>query len=152
MADDTDILLELWRGQRDEARQMENQRAALTSVVIVVTAAGFGFLVQHGGLRTSSLGVTLPMFALGLFGAVACAKYGERWAVQSGLADSLRREIGLRHPELNLSALIADNRAEHRAEYPRISWVKISALWVGIHLGISAGGLALSLWALLSGR
>ncbi|MER5299652.1 MULTISPECIES: hypothetical protein [Streptomyces] len=152
MADDTDVLLELWRGQRDEARQMENQRAALTSVVIVVAAAGFGFLAQHGGLRTSSLGVTLPMFVLGAFGAVACAKYGERWAVHSGLADSLRREVGLRHPGLNLSDLIADNRHEHWAEFPRISRVKIWVLWVGIHLGISSGGLVLSLWALVSNR
>lgn len=152
MADDTDILLELWKGQREEARQMENQRAALTTVVIAVAAAGFAFLTQEGTLRLSSLGVTLPMFMLGAFGAVACAKYGERWAVHYGHAAALHRAIGLRHSSLDLPALMATNRAEHQTEFPRISKVKIWVLWVGLHAAISVGGLVLSLCALISGR
>ncbi|MFG1808222.1 hypothetical protein [Streptomyces sp. NPDC049040] len=150
MADDTDVLLELWKGQREEARQMENQRAALTTVVIAVAAAGFGFLTQQGPLRPSSLGVTLPMFMLGAFGAVACTKYGERWAVHYGQATALHRAIGLRHGSLDLPGLVAASRAEHQAEFPRISKVKIWVLWVGLHSAISAGGLVLSLCALLS--
>ncbi|MFC7304245.1 hypothetical protein ACFQVC_08480 [Streptomyces monticola] len=152
MADDTDVLLELWKGHRDEARQMENQRATLTHVVILVAAAGLGFLAQDGALGTSSLVVTVPMFVLGAFGAVAGTKYGERWAVHSGLPDRLRHEVGLRRPGLNLSGLIEDNHVEHRAEFPRISRVRIWVLRVGIHGGIAAGGFALSLWALVRGR
>jgi hypothetical protein len=54
MADETDVLLDLWKGQRDEARQMGNQRATLTNIVIIVAAAALGFLAQrwavHSGL------------------------------------------------------------------------------------------------------
>ncbi|WP_371598308.1 hypothetical protein [Streptomyces sp. NBC_00564] len=150
MADETDVLLELWKGQREEARQMEAQRAALTNIVIIVAGAALGFLAQQDSLQASSLGVTLPMFFLGTFGAVASAKYGERWAVHSGLADALRHEVGLRHPALNLTGIVAANSAEHRAEFPRILRLKIWALWVVLHSAISAGGLLLSVWILAS--
>ena len=150
MADETDVLLDLWKGHRDEARQMENQRATLTNIVIIVTAAALGFLAQQGGLRASALGVTLPLFLLGSFGAVASAKYGERWAVHSGLADALRHEIGLRHPGLNLPELIAANRAEHAVEFPRVLRLKIWILWVVLHSAIAATGLFLSLWILIA--
>lgn len=93
MTDDTSVLIELWKGQSDEARQMENQRAALTSVVILVTAAGLGFLSQHGHLRTSSVGVTLPMFSVGAFDALACTEYAERWAVPSGPSGSPSTQV-----------------------------------------------------------
>ncbi|MFJ4785866.1 hypothetical protein [Streptomyces sp. NPDC088794] len=150
MADETDVLLDLWKGQRDEARQMENQRATLTNIVIIVTAAALGFLAQQGSLRASSLGVTLPLCLLGSFGALASAKYGERWAVHSGLADALRLEVGLRHPGLSLSELIATNRAEHAAELPRVLRLKIWILWVLLHSAIAAAGLFLSLWILIA--
>ncbi|MGV9942768.1 hypothetical protein [Streptomyces sp. NPDC003401] len=149
MADESDVLLELWKGQREEARQMENQRAALTNIVIVVTAAALGFLTQQGDLRASSLGLTLPLCALGTFGALASAKYGERWAVHSGLADRLRRELGARYPGLHLLDLMADNHAEHRAEFPRMLKLKIWILWVVLHAAIGVGGFLLSVWILV---
>ena len=150
MADETEILLALWNGQRDEARQMEDQRAALTNIVIIVTAAALGFLAQQGTLRSSSLGITLPLCLLGGFGAVASAKYGERWAVHSGLADALRHEIGLLHPGLNLPELIAANAAEHAEEFPHILRLKIRAIWVALHSAIAVTGLSLSLWVLIT--
>ncbi|MBQ0847218.1 hypothetical protein J8N05_03140 [Streptomyces sp. BH-SS-21] len=146
MADENDVLLELWKGQREEARQMENQRAALTNIVIIVTAAALGFLTQHGRLGLPSLGVTLPLSVLGTFGAVASAKYGERWAVHSGLADRMRAELGTRHPGLNLPSLIAANEVEHREEFPRSAKMRIWILWVTLHTAIATAGLLLSLW------
>ncbi|MEV7240862.1 hypothetical protein AB0N92_06325 [Streptomyces sp. NPDC093248] len=146
MADDSEVLIELWKGQRDEARQMEDQRAALTNIVILVTAAALGFLTQRGHLGLSSLGVTLPLCALGTFGAVASIKYGERWAVHSGLADRLRDEIGLRNPHLNLSDLIAANRSEHQHEFPRARNLRVWILWVVLHTAIAVSGLVLSFW------
>ncbi|QCX77246.1 hypothetical protein C9F11_17970 [Streptomyces sp. YIM 121038] len=146
MADESDVLLELWKGQRDEARQMENQRAALTNIVILVAAAALGFLTQQGHLELSSLGVTVPLCVLGAFGAAASSKYGERWAVHSGLADRLRDELAARHPHLDLDALVAANRTEHRAEFPLASRMRVWILWVALHTAIGAGALLLSLW------
>ncbi|MGM9381199.1 hypothetical protein [Streptomyces antibioticus] len=150
MANEPDVLLELWKGQREEARQMENQRAALTNIVIIVTAAALGFLTQQEGFEASTLGLTLPLCALGTFGAVASAKYGERWAVHSGLADSLRQQLGLRYPEINLPLLIAENHEEHRAEFPRIFKLKIWVLWVVLHASVGVASLFLSLWILVT--
>ncbi|MGW3339325.1 hypothetical protein ACWDCL_17835 [Streptomyces sp. NPDC001009] len=150
MADESDVLLELWKGQREEAWQMENQRAALTNIVIIVAAAAFGFLTQQGGLRASSLGVTVPLCALGTFGALASAKYGERWAVHSGLAGRLRHELGVRHPGLGLPDLIAGNQAVHRAKFPQVLKLKIWMLWVVLHAAIALGGLLLSVWIVVT--
>ncbi|MER5889136.1 hypothetical protein ABT160_35375 [Streptomyces sp. NPDC001941] len=148
MADETDVLLELWKGQREEARQLEAQRAALTNIVIVMAGAALGFLAQQGGLQLSSLGVTVPMFVLGGFGAVASAKYAERWVVHAGLADAFRREVGLRHPGLDLDAVVAANRVERQALFPRVHRIKIWLLWVLLHSAVSLGGLLLSAWIL----
>jgi hypothetical protein len=151
MADDSDVLLELWRGHREEARQMENQRAALTNIVIIVVAAGFGFLAQQGDLRASSLCVTVPMFILGVFGVLVCTKYGERWARHAKQAEAFARALGQQHQSLDLATLMTVSHTEHSARFPRIKRVKIWALWAVLHAGISTGGLLLSIWALAAG-
>ncbi|MDJ0467051.1 hypothetical protein [Streptomyces sp. H27-C3] len=46
MADRVDVLIELWKDERQQALQAEGQRAALTDIVIVVVAAGLGFVSQ----------------------------------------------------------------------------------------------------------
>lgn len=71
MADSSDVLLELWKDQRDQMRQLENQRATLTNIVILVVAAGLGFIAQSGPGPTMHA-VTLPMMPLGSYGAWAC--------------------------------------------------------------------------------
>ncbi|MER5228265.1 MULTISPECIES: hypothetical protein [Streptomyces] len=68
MAGKTDVLLAFWQEQRDFDRQIENQRVTLTSIVIV--SAGMGFLAQKR-LRPPMLVVTVPMAALGIYGAMA---------------------------------------------------------------------------------
>jgi hypothetical protein len=54
MADETDVLLELWKDHRAANRQVESQRATLTNIIIVSMGAGLGFLAQKG-LQTSML-------------------------------------------------------------------------------------------------
>ncbi|MGW0580453.1 hypothetical protein ACWD25_31865 [Streptomyces sp. NPDC002920] len=150
MANDTDVLLELLKMQREEARHTENQRATLTNIVILVTAAGLGFLAQQGSLRMSWLGVTLPMLGLGAFGAVACWKYGERWAGYTSLAVPLLEAIGQRHDSLDLQTLRRSGRDEHDMRFRHIIRVEVWWLWVALHAGISTGGLILSLWILVA--
>lgn len=60
MADGIDVLLDLWKEQREADRQTENQRATLTNIIIIVVAAGLGFIARSG-LRPTMLVVTLPM-------------------------------------------------------------------------------------------
>ncbi|GGZ39717.1 hypothetical protein [Streptomyces bluensis] len=134
MADGIDVLLELWREQRDADRQTENQRATLT-IIIVVVAAGLGFIARTG-LRPSMLVVTLPMMVLGFYGAFACLKFHERCAFHVGQARGLRKKIAEQFPDLNIEATLKASSARQRERFPRLRGIRSYA--------------ALSVWIIVS--
>ncbi|WP_406346980.1 hypothetical protein [Streptomyces sp. NBC_00648] len=150
MADDSDVLIELWREQRDQARQVEEQRATLTNIVIlvVVVAAGLGFISQRG-LQLSVLAVTLPMTQLGSYGALACMKYRERSALHDAQARSLRTKLDGLHPRLSIDSEWANTYLVQQTRFPRLFKLRLYALWVTLHVGIAMVGGTLSLWVLL---
>ncbi|MEU1164227.1 hypothetical protein ABZ372_27900 [Streptomyces sp. NPDC005921] len=148
MADSSDVLIELWKDQRDQMRQLENQRATLTNIVILVVAAGLGFIAQSG-LGPSMLAVTLPMMLLGSYGALACMKYRERLALHDAQAVSLRKKLGDLHPGLSIEAGWADTYQSQQARFPKLFSLRLYALWVALHLGIATVGGVLSIWSLL---
>jgi hypothetical protein len=53
---------------------MEDQRATLTNIVILVVGAGLAF-VTNEGLGLVTLAVSIPMVGIGPYGAVTTAKY-----------------------------------------------------------------------------
>lgn len=148
MADSSDVLLELWKDQRDQMRQLENQRATLTNIVILVVAAGLGFTTQRG-LGPSMLAVTLPMTLLGSYGALACMKYRERHALHDAQALSLRKRLSDLHPSIAIDSEWADTYRRQQARFPKLFRLRLYALWVALHLGIVLLGGALSVWSLL---
>ncbi|MEV6506780.1 hypothetical protein OG194_21285 [Streptomyces sp. NBC_01288] len=148
MADSSDVLLELWKDQRDQMRQLENQRATLTNIVILVVAAGLGFIAQSG-LGPTMLAVTLPMMLLGSYGALACMKYRERQALHDAQALSLRKKLGDLHPSLSIDAGWADTYQRQQLRFPKLFRLRLYALWVALHLGVAAAGGVLSIWSLL---
>lgn len=148
MADGNDVLIELWKEQREQARQIENQRAMLTNIVILVVAAGLGFVAQKG-LQPSVLVVTLPMMLLGSYGALACMKYRERSALHCAQALSLRTKLGALYPSLSIERGWADTYRAQQARFPRLFRVRLYALWVALHAGVAVVGGVLTLWALL---
>ena len=48
MADESDVLLQLYAEERTQARQMEDQRAALTNIIILVVGAGLALVTSRG--------------------------------------------------------------------------------------------------------
>src|ERR1700733_7818455 len=73
MATDSDVLLAYWQEQRNQARHSEDQRATLTNLILIISAATLGFLSQWGW-TLRSLSITVPLVFLGLYGAIASAK------------------------------------------------------------------------------
>jgi hypothetical protein len=80
VADHADILLEYWKEQRTHARHTESQRAALTNLILLIAAAGLGFVAQQG-FRETSLIVSVLLSLLGVFGVVITWKYYERYNI-----------------------------------------------------------------------
>jgi NhaP-type Na+/H+ or K+/H+ antiporter len=149
MADGIDVLLALWKDQREADRQIEGQRATLTNIVIIVVAAGLGFIAKSG-LQTPMLVVTLSMVVLGLYGVVACLKFHERSAFHIGQARGLRRQIAKQLPDLNIEAGLRSTSRDQRARFPRLRKVRLYMVWVALHGAIAVAGAALSAWIIWS--
>ncbi|MFE6178834.1 hypothetical protein [Streptomyces sp. NPDC056464] len=148
MADASDVILEIWRDQRQAAVQSENQRATMSNIVILVVAAGLG-LISQKGVSSSSLAVTVPMMFLGLYGVIACLKFRERFDLHNKLASQLRVQLVALHPGLDFEPTWRQAYGQHLAKYPRLFKIRLYGLWVVLHAGVATGGFCLSIYALV---
>jgi hypothetical protein len=145
MADEVDVLLKMWQEQRDQARQQENQRSTMTNLVLVVAAAGFGFLAKYGIRDAKMLLVTGPLTVLGAYGAISCAKFYERYHLHIAGALALKNRLDETYPQLRLEADRSAAHAEHQRKHPVLWRVRLNKLWIGLHGGIAAVGAILSI-------
>lgn len=139
---DQDITLAYWREHRAQMRQSENQRAVLTNFVLVITAGISGFVIQqHFAARTLPLSVLIVV--IGLYGAVAAAKYHERADYHLGQARALTRVRAGSGALADLRPLLEESRQQHYAGYPRLHRLRLNHLWTGLHLGVAGYGIVL---------
>lgn len=147
MPDDADILLQIWREQRDQARQCEDQRAVMTNIVLVLASAGLGLIVQHGFRDRAMLLVTVALVLLGAYGAIASLKYRERYSYHNAQAKALFRRLDGLYPALHLE----EDRAEaieyhrNRKRFAKLYPLRLGRLWVGLHVAIAIIGFALTI-------
>ena len=112
-------MLAYWREHREQLRQSENQRAVLTNYVLVIAAAISGFIVQqHFELRTLPLSVLTV--AIGLYGAVAVAKYHERADYHLSQARALTRVLVDAGALANHDVVLEEFHQQHYRKYPRL--------------------------------
>ncbi|MFF4041266.1 hypothetical protein [Streptomyces sp. NPDC001816] len=149
MADGNDVLIALWEDQREAERQTANQRATLTNIIILVVAAGLGF-IANTGLQTSMLVVTLSMSALGFYGVLACLTFYERCEFHVGQAEGLRKKIAKQFPALDIEAGLAETCCAHHASFRPRRTIRKHVLWVLLHAAIAVAGAALSGWIIFS--
>ena len=143
-----DAVLAYWREHREQLRQSENQRAVLTNYVLVITAAISGFIVQQDfGLRTLPLSVLIII--IGLYGAVAAAKYHERADYHLFQARALTRVLVDAGALADHEAVLEEFRQQHYRKYPRLHRLRLNRLWTGLHLGVAMYGVVL---VILTGR
>jgi hypothetical protein len=150
MAQDTDVLWGLYQEHCDQGRHHENQRAAVTNVIIAIAAGVLGIASLDQSLDKTDIPMTLFIVILGLFGALLCAKHYERFEMHAERYRKYRDELEQLLPSTKIRQLKEEADKKHNRRYPRLHKVRLFWLWVGIHLGIAVFGLALSLLALLS--
>jgi hypothetical protein len=137
-----DTELAYWQEHREQLRQSENQRAVLTNYVLVITAAISGFIVQqHFADRT--LPLSFLIIIIGLYGAVAAAKYHERADYHLSQARALTRVLVQTGSLADHDALLEEYRQEHYRTFPRLHRLRLNRLWTGLHLGVAAYGVLL---------
>lgn len=141
----TEVLLHMWREQRDQARQSENQRAVLTGCFLACAGAAAGFTLQHGH-DPKLLMITIPLVALGVIGTVASMKYYERFQMHMTEAQSLRRRLDELHPQLEIEGDWHRSRTEHGSRYTRLYHVRLHHLWTSANVAVAVVGVLLTLF------
>ncbi len=133
--------LAYWKEHREQFRQSETQRATFTNFALVITAALSALVVQQ---RFSAASVVLCVFitALGGYGALTVAKYYERASYHLSQARALTAVL-VKMGVLGSEEELAENRTRHYASFPRLHRVRLYHLWIGLHLGVCAYGIAL---------
>lgn len=148
MADSTDVLLQHWDEQRAQSRQCENQRATLTNMILLVASAALGFITQRG-LDRPMLFVTVPLVVIGLLGAVASAKFYERFRLHNRQARRLTDQLVERLPDLAVDDAYTQARRQHNTRYRFLTKIRLHHLWISLHLAIAITGVALTVVIML---
>ena len=131
-----------WAEQRAQLRQSESQRAVLTNYVLAVAAALSGLVVQQR-FRVQTLPLSVLVVLIGLYGALAAAKYHERANYHLAQARALTRALVQSGDLPDNEALLDRSRDEHARKYPRLYRIRLHWLWTGLQLGVAAYGLVL---------
>ena len=137
-----DAVLAYWQEHREQFRQSENQRAVLTNYVLVIAAAVSGLAVQQG-FKHRTLPLSVLIVVIGLYGALAVAKYHERANYHLLQARALTRVLIDSGALADHDAVLEEFRQAHYSTYPRLHRLRLNWLWIGLHLGVAAYGVVL---------
>ena len=125
MSSPEDAVLAYWHEHREQLRQSENQRAVLTNYVLVIVAAISGLIVQqHFAVRTLPLSVLIVV--IGLYGAVAVAKYHERADYHLVQARALTRVLVDSGALADHGTVLGESRQQHYRKYPRLHRLRLN--------------------------
>lgn len=134
--------LAYWSEHRDQLRQSESQRALLTNYLLVIAAA-LSALITQQRFAAETLPLSVLITAVGLYGAIATAKYHERAEYHLGQARALTQVLKDLGALANDDATLDQFRQDHYRRYPRLSKIRLHHLWTGLHLGIAGYGITL---------
>jgi len=116
MADDKDVLLELFKQYMDQRARFLDQRSNTTNITLILAAAIIGFTATEQ--RPAGIGIVGGGFlvAIGLFGVFWSIKYHERVAFHLRRASGYRDKLDELIPNIDLKAIkeAADQATEKR--------------------------------------
>jgi lysylphosphatidylglycerol synthetase-like protein (DUF2156 family) len=144
--------------EREQARQSENQRATLTNIILVIVGAGLAF-VADTGVSASTLAFSLPMIAIGAYGAVTTMKYFERWLRHWTRARGYRDQLLELYPEIGEKLHVYRDPRDRTPDayekeldrrYPRLRRTQLYVLWTVFHVAVALAGVVLSIVSLVN--
>lgn len=149
MNETTEILLRVAEQNYAHARQHEDQRAAITGLIVLIATAIQGVLTQTG-LHKNALPLTLMLIVLGIFGMIAGIKLYERSKLHSARSRKLRERLDELHPALQLQKSLDLSDQGHTTKYAFLArWVRLYILWIVLPGIIAALGFIYTLIIIL---
>ena len=148
MADDTDVLIKFCDEARQEMRHIENQRATITNMSILISSVVVGYIAQQK-LDFTLIPISVLMIFLGIYGIIFTSKLYERHQFAQSRIDHWTKQIDKLQPKSNLLKLRAVADKEHTAQFPRMSKIKLNRLWMILHAFIMLVGIGITVIILI---
>ncbi len=145
MPDDTDVLLKLYEVQFSYLKQLEDQRAQITNMLLLITSVVIGFIAQKGP-ELDTLPLTILLIVLGTYGAIISEKLYERFGFFRERIDAVERKLEKLHPGAEIIKLWQEANQMNAKAFPRLNKVRLHRLWLLLHLGIAAAGVILTVY------
>jgi hypothetical protein len=168
---DIDMLLELYKEQRDLGIHHENQRSTVSNLILTVATVLIALISIDNHLTKSDLPVALTLTFLGIFGALFTLKNYERFSFHRHRSRLIRKAIdaALKWGELNndedhriryeiratlgldmknsdqllIEAIVNKANDQYKGKNRFLYKIDLHNFWVGLHLVISVVGLAI---------
>jgi hypothetical protein len=147
MADSTDVLLKLCEQRWAEVKQAEDQRSALSNIILLIASAIVGIFTQQG-LDRNNLPLSLLLIFLGVYGAIGVRKYRERIHYSLSIIKLYRDKLDKLYPDAQIEALRIQAKEFHEKRHPFMTKIYPNQLWVALHTSIAIAGCILTIFIL----
>jgi hypothetical protein len=133
MADDKDVLLEMFKHYMDQGQYHQSQRAATANILLILAGATIGFVTVDTNVEGTDIYAAIFLIVLGGFGMLWSLKYHERYAYFLERARGYRDELNLSLPNINMKAINwkADDTTKKR--YWLSKRFQVWHLWLFLH-------------------
>ena len=140
MKDEAEALLEMYKVQVHRSEHYETQRAAVTNVIITLSAALVALATFDNNLSRADFWNGFFIVLLGIFGWVASRLHGARSRRHGERADEYRNELSNVLPDAGINEI--RNRVAGKKTH-------LNRVWQWLHLAIITIGVLLSFLAVL---
>lgn len=144
MKDDALEVLLVFVGEYwEENRHIEEQRVAISNIIIIVASAAIGLIAQKE-ISISRLPLALLIAFAGLYGILATAKLYERYRFLQTRLDLFYEKIDLLQPDATFEDLRKKALQQHRRNFRVLARLPLNMLWMAIHAVLLVLGLVLT--------
>lgn len=128
-------------------RHIENQRATVSNLIIIVASAITGFIVQKS-LIIDIFALTVFLVVLGIFGAIWSLKLYERHQFCQTRLNHIYKRID-KLTNIRIQELREISDTEHRKKFRKMAKLRLHYLWRGLHIWILLIGCIFTLIILI---
>ena len=131
-----------------QGRHHEAQRSTVAGALIAISGGVMGLITYDKTIASTDLRLALFLFVLGAFGAVFSSKHYERFNLHMARARHHRDELDALLPGSPLKRLKKAADAQHNAEFPRLSVLRLNRFWLWFYVLLATIGAVLSIMSI----
>ncbi len=137
----SDLLWSLYLSEREFIRHHEEQRTAASNILAAIAAGLIVALGTEQLSRLSEIAVSGALILMGLFGMIFCGKLSELIKLHSKRSYAYLGELDKEIAAVEINAMRASVKEDHKKAYPYFSGKRLSHIWVGFHAAILLAGV-----------